>query len=94
MLTLLEIDMAKHAHLLILAPMFSELAADDSARRFMAICRFVCISLVFVIAAISVLRIHAFLALIAAALLAGILSSRLPDETGTSDRNIAFARWN
>ncbi|MDB6056538.1 MAG: idnT [Verrucomicrobiales bacterium] len=42
------------------------------------------ISLVFVIAAISVLRIHAFLALIAAALLAGILSSRLPDETGNS----------
>jgi GntP family gluconate:H+ symporter len=42
------------------------------------------VSLVFVIGAISVLRVHAFLALIAAALLAGILAARLPDETGNS----------
>lgn len=42
------------------------------------------ISLVFIIAAISILRIHAFLALIVAALLAGILAQRLPDETGAS----------
>jgi gluconate:H+ symporter, GntP family len=41
-------------------------------------------SVAFVILAISVLRIHAFVALIAAALLAGILSERLPDEAGNS----------
>ncbi len=42
------------------------------------------VSLVFVIVAITVLRVHAFLALIGAALLAGILSEKLPDETGVS----------
>ena len=41
------------------------------------------VSVVFVIVAISYLRIHAFLALIAAALFAGILAERLPGETGT-----------
>jgi GntP family gluconate:H+ symporter len=64
--------------------MFSELAVTPlhDASLWPLVVLFV--SLVFIITAISVLRIHAFLALIAAALLAGILSSRLPDETGKS----------
>ena len=64
--------------------MFSELAVtplpDASLWPFVVLF----VSLVFIFTAISVLRIHAFLALIAAALLAGILASHLPDETGKS----------
>jgi GntP family gluconate:H+ symporter len=84
-LTLLEIDMAKLSQVCSYsAPMVSELAVITFRNG--ALWPFVVlgISLLFVITAISVLRIHAFLALIAAALLAGILSSRLPEETGTS----------
>lgn len=64
--------------------MFSEVAVTPLHNASMWPFVVMAVSLVFVIVAISVLRIHAFLALIAAALLAGILSSKLPDETGTS----------
>ncbi len=64
--------------------MFSELAVTPLEHGALWPFVVLIVSLVFVITAISVLRIHAFLALIAAALIAGILSSRLPDETGHS----------
>lgn len=41
------------------------------------------VSLVFVIVSISYLRVHAFLALIAAAILAGVLAEHLPDDGNT-----------
>jgi GntP family gluconate:H+ symporter len=62
--------------------MFAEIAAAPQPQSMWPLV-ILLVSLVFVVVAISYLRIHAFLALIAAAILAGVLAKHLPDEGNT-----------